>query len=253
MQPNAAIPTFRLPPGISLAQASPWHTAEVTLESPALDVMTDLTQVKAATIRPDATLEQAEQTMIYQGVRMLFVVSDMPELEGLITSTDLRGERQMRLVHARQLRFDEMRVADVMTELGVARCDRVRAHAQRHRRQHDRHAQARGPQPPAGGAGGHVAARRCACAASSRARRSSASSAPSSTSPRSRATSPRSNARWSEPRPAAPPSVLGLVEREAVERAVGSRRPTMPRRSESARPRRSACRRPCRPSARPAR
>jgi CBS-domain-containing membrane protein len=118
MHANAAIPTFRLPPGISLAQASPWHTSGVTLESPALDVMTDLTQVKAATIRPDATLEQAEQTMIYQGVRMLFVVSDMPELEGLITSTDLRGERQMRLVHARQLRFDEMRVADVMTELG---------------------------------------------------------------------------------------------------------------------------------------
>ena len=118
MHANAAIPTFRLPPGISLAQASPWHTSEVTLESPALDVMTDLTQVKAATIQPDATLEQAEQTMIYQGVRMLFVVSDMPELEGLITSTDLRGERQMRLVHARQLRFDEMRVADVMTELG---------------------------------------------------------------------------------------------------------------------------------------
>lgn len=118
MHPNAAIPTFRLPPGISIAQASPWHTSSVTLESPALDVMTDLTQVKAATIRPDATLEQAEQTMIYQGVRMLFVVSDMPELEGLITSTDLRGERQMRLVHARQLRFDEMRVADVMTELG---------------------------------------------------------------------------------------------------------------------------------------
>ena len=118
MHANAAIPTFRLPPGISLAQASPWHTSEVTLESPALDVMTDLTQVKAATIRPDATLEQAEQTMIYQGVRMLFVVSDMPELEGLITSTDLRGERQMRLVHARQLRFHEMRVSDVMTELG---------------------------------------------------------------------------------------------------------------------------------------
>jgi CBS-domain-containing membrane protein len=118
MHPDAALPTFRLPPGLSLAQASPWRTAPVTLQSPALDVMTDLTQVKAATIRPDATLPQAEQTMIYQGVRMLFVVSEMPELEGLITDNDLRGERQMRLVHTRQLRFDEMRVADVMTELG---------------------------------------------------------------------------------------------------------------------------------------
>ena len=86
MHPDAALPTFRLPPGLSLAQASPWHTVPVTLQSPALDVMTDLTQVKAATIRPDATLQQAEQTMIYQGVRMLFVVSEMPELEGLITA-----------------------------------------------------------------------------------------------------------------------------------------------------------------------
>jgi len=111
--------TFRLSPGISIAQASPWHSKPVTLESPALDVMTDLTQVKAATIGPGQTLQQAEQTMIYQGVRMLFVVSEMPALEGLITSTDLRGERQMSLVHSRHLRFDEMRVADVMTELSM--------------------------------------------------------------------------------------------------------------------------------------
>jgi hypothetical protein len=30
----------------------------------------------------DRTLRQAEQTMIYQGVRMLFVVNEMPVLEG---------------------------------------------------------------------------------------------------------------------------------------------------------------------------
>ena len=86
----------------------------MTLDSPALEVMTDLTKVKAATIHPDQTLRQAEQAMIYQGVRMLFVVNEMPVLEGLITSTDLHSERQMSLVHSRHLRFDEMRVADVM-------------------------------------------------------------------------------------------------------------------------------------------
>jgi CBS-domain-containing membrane protein len=79
--------------------------------------MTDLTKIKAATIRPEQTLHQAEQTMIYQGVRMLFVVREMPTLEGLITSTDLSGERPMSLVHQRNVRFDELRVADVMTEL----------------------------------------------------------------------------------------------------------------------------------------
>jgi CBS-domain-containing membrane protein len=119
MHRDAVIPSFQLKPGTTITQASPWQTSTVTLESPALEVMTDLTKVKAATIHPDQTLRQAEQTMIYQGVRMLFVVNEMPALEGLITSTDLHGERQMSLVHSRNLRFDEMRVVDVMSALSV--------------------------------------------------------------------------------------------------------------------------------------
>ena len=119
MHRDAVLPTFRLSTGTALAAATPWHSQPVTLDSPALDVVTDLTKVKAATIPADRTLRQAEQAMIYQGVRMLFVVTEMPRLDGLITSTDLHGERQMGVVHSRQLRFDEMRVADVMTELSL--------------------------------------------------------------------------------------------------------------------------------------
>jgi CBS-domain-containing membrane protein len=116
MDHDAALPTFRLEPGTGLAQARPSRTAPVTLDSPALEVMTDLTLVKAATTHPSTPLRQAEQIMIYQGVRMLFVVTDMPSIEGLITSTDLRGDRQMRIVHERNLRYDDLCVADVMTE-----------------------------------------------------------------------------------------------------------------------------------------
>ena len=119
MNPVAAIPTFRLATGTAIAQASPWYSHAVTLDSPALDVMTDLTKVKAATIPPDRTLRQAEQAMIHQGVRMLFVVDEMPLLQGLITSTDLHGERLLSIGQSRQLRFDEMRVADVMTPLSM--------------------------------------------------------------------------------------------------------------------------------------
>jgi CBS-domain-containing membrane protein len=119
MQRDAVIPSFQLSTGTTITQASPWQSFAVTPESPALEVMTDLTKVKAATIHPDQTLRQAEQTMIYQGVRMLFVVNEMPALEGLITSTDLHSERQMSLVHSRHLRFDEMRVVDVMSALSV--------------------------------------------------------------------------------------------------------------------------------------
>ena len=110
MNHDAVLPTFRLEPGTAIAQATPGHTSPVTLDSPALQVMTDLTQVKAAT-----SLRQAEQMMIYQGVRMLFVVTDMPSIEGLVTTTDLHGEKPMRIVHERHLHYDELCVADVMT------------------------------------------------------------------------------------------------------------------------------------------
>ena len=117
MNDDAALPTFRLESGTSIAQATPWTHAPVTLDSPARAVMTDLTLVKAATTHPSTALRQAEQMMIFQGVRMLFVVTDMPSFEGLITSTDLRGDKQMRAVHDRGLHYDELCVADVMTEL----------------------------------------------------------------------------------------------------------------------------------------
>ncbi|MDE2080009.1 MAG: CBS domain-containing protein [Burkholderiales bacterium] len=117
MNPHHALPTFRLDAGVQLAQTAPWTLNPVTRESPALSVMTDLTTVKAATIAPASSLHQAEQQMIYQGVRMLFVVTDMPAIAGLITATDLRGAKPMQVVHERGLRYDELTVADVMTGL----------------------------------------------------------------------------------------------------------------------------------------
>ena len=119
MNRDAVLPTFRLEPGLAIAQAQPWHTAPVTLDSPALEIMTDLTQVKAALTSPMTTLRQAEQMMIFQGVRMLFVVTDMPSIEGLVTATDLHGERQMRLTHERSVHYDDLCVADVMTGLSA--------------------------------------------------------------------------------------------------------------------------------------
>ncbi len=116
---TTALPTLRLGADTALAQAQPWQTTPVTLDSPASAVVTDLTQVKAATTAPGTLLSEAEKTMIYLGVRMLFVVSDMPLVEGLITTTDLRGDRQMRLVAERGLRYDELTVAEVMTPLAM--------------------------------------------------------------------------------------------------------------------------------------
>jgi hypothetical protein len=117
MPHDTVLPTLRLPAGTSIVQAEPWQTHAVSVDSPAVEVMTDLARVKAATVHPATQLRQAEQAMIYLGVRMLFVVREMPAIEGLVTSTDLHGDQQMRLVHDRGLRWDELTVADVMTGL----------------------------------------------------------------------------------------------------------------------------------------
>lgn len=119
MDPDAALPTFRLERGASLAPALPWGNTPVTLASPAVDVMTDLSLVKAATTQPSTSLREAEQVMIHIGVRMLFVVSEMPVIEGLITTTDLHGDKQLAAVHDRRLRYDDLVVADVMTSLAM--------------------------------------------------------------------------------------------------------------------------------------
>jgi CBS domain-containing protein len=122
--------------------------------------MTDLTQVKAATTTPATSLKQAEQVMIYQGVRMLFVVSSMPSVEGLITTTDLRGERAMRIVQQRGVHYDELNVADVMTyfddidaisydDLRTARVSNLIATLKRHGRNHLLIVDAESPGAPA--------------------------------------------------------------------------------------------------------
>ena len=114
---RSILPTYRFPANTRIAQAMPPMGQPVTLQSPGQSVMTDLTQVRAATVAPDMLLAQARQVMIHQGVRLLFVVSEVPNVEGLITSTDLDGERPMQLIGRRGGTYEDLRVADVMSPL----------------------------------------------------------------------------------------------------------------------------------------
>lgn len=88
--------------------------ARVGAESPAAHVMTDLTGVAPATIRPGAPLAAANQFMITRAVRLLLVVDDHEVVLGLITASDLLSEKPMRVAIDRGLRRDELTVADVM-------------------------------------------------------------------------------------------------------------------------------------------
>lgn len=114
---HSTLATFRFPQGTRIAQASPPSGQPVTMASPGRAVMTDLAHVRAATTTPHMPLTQAREIMIHQGVRLLFVVSEVHGLDGLITSTDLDGERPMQVIAQRGVRYEEVLVSDVMTPL----------------------------------------------------------------------------------------------------------------------------------------
>ena len=84
------------------------------LDSPAIEVMTDLRQVAAATIRADATIAQANRAMITRGVRLLLVVDVTGTVLGLITARDIVGEKPVNLLYETHGKHRELTVADLM-------------------------------------------------------------------------------------------------------------------------------------------
>ena len=87
----------------------------VSVDSPALHVMTDLNKIPAATIFASATLSEANQAMIHRGVRLLFVTDTAQHLLGVITATDLLGEKPMQVSQKRDVRREELLVDHLMT------------------------------------------------------------------------------------------------------------------------------------------
>ncbi len=89
----------------------------VTLESSALDVMTDLRHSDAAVIEPHASMEFANSYMIQRGVRSLLVLNQDHSFRGIITATDILGEKPLRFIQDRRVKHDEILVSDIMTSL----------------------------------------------------------------------------------------------------------------------------------------
>lgn len=98
MNAFSPIPARRLLQNISIHRPDRQFMDIVTLNDPARVVMTDLKRVTAVTIEPDAPLSTAESRMRQRGVRSLLVVDESEEIVGLITSTDVAGEKPLQHV-----------------------------------------------------------------------------------------------------------------------------------------------------------
>lgn len=106
------VPTHKMRPGTQFHVRRDIH--RVDADSPAVEVMTDLQDISAATIRPDASLAEATQIMIARGVRLLFVVEKGMGFVGLITARDTVGERPVKLIREQGGKHCELRVRDLM-------------------------------------------------------------------------------------------------------------------------------------------
>lgn len=111
----ASLTSSLLQPGCGFTSPSQTLPERVTLDSPAVSVMTDLQSVNAVVIQADDTINEANSRMLQRSVRLLLVLDHARKVEGLITATDTLGEKPVRVVAERHCRRDEVLVREIMT------------------------------------------------------------------------------------------------------------------------------------------
>jgi len=109
------LPAAMLQAGVGYAQPTQAIPERATLDDSATSVMTDLTRVTAVIILPGDTVDEAHRRMVQRGVRMLLVVDQDRKVVGLITATDILGEKPVLAASERGIRREEVLVRDIMT------------------------------------------------------------------------------------------------------------------------------------------
>ena len=112
----SALPYKTFSPGTTLKRPVQQKEILVTLNDPARLVMTDFEQTTPITELPTLTISEANDRMIAYGVRLLFVAKHDDTVLGLITASDILGERPIKHVEKYGGSFNEILVNDIMTK-----------------------------------------------------------------------------------------------------------------------------------------
>jgi CBS-domain-containing membrane protein len=103
--------------GAAFARPRQTLPERVRLDSPALNAMTDLRQVSAVTVWAKTSMDQANAKMIRHGVRLLLVLDDQERVAGLLTASDILGEKPFHYLLRMGGTHADIQVGDIMTEL----------------------------------------------------------------------------------------------------------------------------------------
>ncbi len=83
---------------------------------PAIKAMTDLKKIPARIIYPNETIDGANEKMIANKVRLLFVVNYSDQILGIITAQDILGEKPIQYAKENNLKRNQILVKDIMTK-----------------------------------------------------------------------------------------------------------------------------------------
>ena len=125
-----ALQSLPLKTGSSFVRPVQTFPERVKLADSALSVMTDLTKVSVVSVRAKTSMDRANAKMIRYGVRMLLVLDDNEQVAGLLTATDVLGEKPMRFLQNMGGTHADIMVRDIMStqrELQVLKLDDVQS------------------------------------------------------------------------------------------------------------------------------
>ncbi len=100
---------------VSVLSPPEYHDAVINEESPAICGMTDLSQIRPLMVEPFATLSHANERMINYAVRMLFVTQGQQQMIGIITASDILGEKPVKYMHEVGCTHADILVRDIMS------------------------------------------------------------------------------------------------------------------------------------------
>lgn len=112
-----AIPQLTLKQAVSIKQPAVNHDSAIDNNSPAYEVITQLNKVTPATTSGSRLIKEANQKMIERAVRMLFVTDSEKQLQGIITSNDILGEKPIQFAQRVGCCTSEIQVSDIMTPI----------------------------------------------------------------------------------------------------------------------------------------
>lgn len=106
-----------VPTGINLVSPERDPNKQISENSPAISVMTDLRIIRPFHIQGSASLEAINDKMIACGVRLLFVKNLQKQLIGLITANDILGEKPLLFATNNSCTRHDIEAKDMMTPI----------------------------------------------------------------------------------------------------------------------------------------